>query len=373
VGVGWRASLPVPPPPAVPAARSRKIRRRRVVAMVVTCAVVAAVVLLVVVSTSHHVHVVRVVSVKRPPPANAIPSASGVETSPQAPSDRQVEKELHQAEAASTGGTSVGSGGSPLGSGASGSFAQLRRSVPDRVQIAIAPLASRHVEVLGGNEAGHGWSTTKVPVLAALIKARGSRGLTTTERGLAESAITASDNGSILSLFSDLERIKGGLVGASHYVESLFRLSGDTNSVVATGSPPAGAATTFGQTLWTPTDSVKFFSALARGCLLSPTQTAYVLGLMRNIESSESWGLGSAGFSTVAFKGGWGPEAGGYLVRQSGIVNVGTSRAVAVSIVAFPSGSASFSDGVETLTQAAVWLRHNLRPSSGRNLACPGA
>ena len=31
---------------------------------------------------------------------------------------------------------------------------------------------------------------------------------------------------------------------------------------------------------------------------------------MRTIEPSESFGLGSAGFEQVAFKGGWGPEPG---------------------------------------------------------------
>jgi hypothetical protein len=87
---------------------------------------------------------------------------------------------------------------------------------------------------------------------------------------------------------------------------------------VATVPPPPGAATTFGQTEWSPGEAVKFFRALAVGCLLSSSQTGYVLGLMQNIEPSESWGLGSAGFSSVAFKGGWGPESGGYLVRQSG-------------------------------------------------------
>jgi hypothetical protein len=358
----------------VPAAsrRGRRVRWRRLLALAAAAAA-AAVVVILVAPTSHHVHVVRVVTLEHRAPKD-IPSATGGgPASAQAPSTQQVEKELHQAEAASTGVTEVESGGSnasPLSSRASASFSQLQRSLPEHVAVAVAPLGSRHVEVLGGDQPAHGWSTTKVPVLAALIKARGARGLTATEQGWATSAITASDNGSILSLFGDLERIRGGLVGASRYIEGLFRLSGDTDTVVATASPPAGAVTTFGQTLWTPSASVKFFSALARGCLLSTLQTSYVLGLMQNIESSESWGLGSAGFRAVAFKGGWGPDAGGYLVRQAGIVNVGSPRAVAVAIVAYPSGSASFSSGVQTLSQTAVWLRHNLRPGASGSRSC---
>jgi hypothetical protein len=154
----------------------------------------------------------------------------------------------------------------------------------------------------------------------ALMKARGSRGLTGRERALAHAAITASDNQSILALFADLKQLKGGLVGASNYIQSLFRLSGDEQTTVATAPPPAGAVTTFGQTLWSPAASAKFMSALGRGCLLpAAAQTSYVLHLMQNIETSESWGLGSAGFRSVAFKGGWGPErsAATWFVRRA--------------------------------------------------------
>jgi hypothetical protein len=370
--------------PPTPVARTRpsRARQRRAIAVALVCVVaVGAVVALAFSSTSHHVRVVRVVTVKRPVAKVTPSAASTAQVAPGAPSDRQVEQELHKAEATGTGGTGpgspgtgTGSGGSALSPGATASFAALRRSLPEQVEIAVAPLGSQHIETLGGDDPAHGWSTTKVPVLAALIKARGSSGLTTTEQALAESAITASDNESILSLFSDLERIKGGLVGASRYVQSLFALSGDPNTIVATAPPPAGASTTFGQTLWTPADSARFFSALARGCLLSSGRTSYVLGLMQNIEASESWGLGSAGFHSVAFKGGWGPEpSGGYLVRQSGIVDVGTSRAVAVAIVATPSsGSSSFSTGTEVLDQAALWLRRELRPRPGAPSSCSG-
>jgi hypothetical protein len=227
----------------------------------------------------------------------------------------------------------------------------------------VAPLGTGSAQILGADTPAHGWSTTKVPVLVALLKARGAQGLSASEKLLAHAAITESDNQSILDLFGDLEHIKGGLVGASAYIDGLFRLSGDEETVVATASPPAGAVTTFGQTEWRPSQAVKFFRALGNGCLLSAGESGYVLSLMENVEPSESWGLGSAGFGSVAFKGGWGPEpAGAYLVRQSGIVDVGSSRGVAVSIVAFPpSGSSSFSTGTQMLTDTAVWLGHELR------------
>jgi hypothetical protein len=172
----------------------------------------------------------------------------------------------------------------------------------------------------------------------------------------------------VLDLFGDLERLEGGLDGASEYVDRVLRASGDGETVVATAPPPAGAATTFGQTEWSPGEAVQFFRALDLGCLLPASQTSYVLGLMQNIEVSESWGLGSAGFSSVAFKGGWGPESSGYLVRQSGIVEPGSSTGAAVAIVAF---APSFTAGTDMLTRIASWLKRHLvltsRPSAGCN------
>jgi hypothetical protein len=134
-------------------------------------------------------------------------------------------------------------------------------------------------------------------------------------------------------------------------------MSGDSETVVATAPPPPGAATTFGQTEWSSGEAVKFFRALALGCLLSSSQTSYALGLMQNIEPSERWGLGSAGFRSVALKGGWGPESSGYLVRQSGIIDPGSSSGAAVAIVAY---APSFSAGTEMLTRTASWLARNL-------------
>jgi hypothetical protein len=344
--------------------RARHVRRRRLTAVAVlgATALAALAVVLWVTPSSRHVTVVRVVTAPKPS-VQTLPSASGGRPqSPHAPSDAAIRAELKAAEGADTGGTGVSEGNGVLEAGANASFDQFARTLPNRIQIALLPLGGGRVQTLGGDIASHGWSTTKVPVLAALIKARGSRGLTSAERSSAVAAITASDNGSILSLFGDLERMKGGLIGASNYVQSLFRQSGDQRTIVATASPPAGAVTTFGQTEWSPAASATFMSALGRGCLLSSTQTDYVLGLMQNIEPGESWGLGSAGFRAVAFKGGWGPESGGYLVRQAGIINVGSPRAVAVAIVALPPGS--FASGTEALTRTAMWLRRHLRTAS---------
>ena len=153
-------------------------------------------------------------------------------------------------------------------------FARLSATLPGDIELAVAPLGEGSTKILGADVPAHGWSTTKVPVLVALLKARGTRGLTAQENLLAHSAITESNNESILALFGYLEGIEGGLDGASAYMQQLFRLSGDDETVVATASPPAGAVTTFGQTEWRPSEAVKFFRALANGCLLPADQRA---------------------------------------------------------------------------------------------------
>jgi len=189
------------------------------------------------------------------------------------------------------------------------------------------------------------------------------RELSEEEQAEVRQAITESSNEAILSLFHALERLKGGLVGASEAVEAELRASGDRYTVVATQPPPTGAVTTFGQTEWAPEASVRFFAALDAGCLVTSSQTRRVLGLMQQIIPSESWGLGSAGFAHVAFKGGWGPEGDAYLVRQSGIIDPGTPEATAVAIIAHPpAGASSFGEGTEMLTKTATWLHGALRP-----------
>ena len=249
-----------------------------------------------------------------------------------------------------------------LRANAQASFAQLQAHLRGEahISIAIAPLGAGPTQILGGNPAMQGMSTTKILILSALLQNRGGASrLTASQRALANSAITESDNQSILDLFSALESDQGGLLGASDYATNVLRQAGDRTTTVATAPPPPGYATTFGQTLWRPAAEVKFFRSLALGCLLPASDTAYVLALMSNIEPSERWGLGSAGFTRVAFKGGWGPEPGGaYGVRQTGIIGDRT-RGVVVAMTADPV--TTFSTGTAVLTDMANWLRREVQ------------
>jgi hypothetical protein len=354
-------------------ARRRRalVKRRQAVAAAVIVALLAVIGgAAYYLNRSHRVVVVSVVAKAHNTPGKpaATPPAE-YPAAPGAPSLKSVRAALatarHEHHAGSP--TSAGGSGGLLTSGASSSFQRLAASLPGRIELAVTPLGAGHREVLGADEAAHGWSTTKVPVLVALLRARGQGGLTSQERTWAQSAITESNNESVLALFGDLEHLEGGLGGASAYIEGLLRMSGDEETVVATAPPPPGAVTTFGQTEWSPGEAVKFFRALALDCLLPASETSYVLGLMENIEESESWGLGSAGFGSVAFKGGWGPESGGYLVRQSGIIDPDSSSGAVVAIVAF---APSFAAGTEMLTRTASWLNDHIRLSSRPSAGC---
>jgi Beta-lactamase enzyme family len=316
----------------------------------------------------HVVRSARTQPALTPPPGRPRgPATAGVQ-----PGRQESQLSIESQGQTSAGESTASRDGAPaLDAGAKASFARLAAGLPGRVELAVAPVGAGTAVTLGGDMPAHGWSTTKVPVLTALLAARGES-LSPQERSWAASAITASNNESILELFHDLERIEGGLIGASSYVQELLRRSGDEETTVATAPPPAGAVTTFGQTKWKPSNAVKFFNALARGCLLSPQGTGYVLELMRHVEPSESWGLGSGGFARIAFKGGWGPESGGvYIVRQAGIVDVGSSRAVTVAIIAFPpAGAGSFEVGTAMLTETATWLHGHLRLVPRSSVAC---
>ena len=83
------------------------------------------------------------------------------------------------------------------------------------------------------------------------------------------------------------------------------------------------------------------------------------------------WGLGSAGFGAVPFKGGWGPLANGHCgVRQTGTVGNG-DRAEVVAITVDPA--ASFDVGTAVLTDVARWLRGEVRLVSHPPESCAAA
>jgi hypothetical protein len=318
-------------------------------------------------TTKLHVHPHVVV------PATSLPSPGG-SRAPKLPAGaaKAVAGSSADGQSGSGGSSELPASGAALGPQARASFARLQDQIGSQAEISVAvqPLGQGPKQVFGSDPPMPAMSTSKVLILSALLLDKGGpNGLSVEERSLAQTAITESDNDSILSLFADLEADKGGLDGASTYATGLLRAAGDNRTVVTTAPPPPGYATSFGQTPWSPSREVLFFRALTLGCVIPPASVDYELGLMRQIVPSESWGMGSAGFPQIAFKGGWGPLPGGYGVRQTAIIGSGSSTVVA-SIAADPA--TDFGTGQAVLTEIARWLHAHLRLQSRTETGCPG-
>ena len=259
------------------------------------------------------------------------------------------------------------------GTGARASFGRLAGSLPGASGIAVGSLSGAPIVTYGSLHVGHAWSTMKVPVLATLLSQleRGGGGLNSAQRADATAALEASDNSAAEALFAALEGSNGGLDGASQVLQNTLRRAGDDQTVINT-APNSSGFTTWGQSEWSAAGEVAFYRALAGGCLLSRSDTSYVLSLMGQVTSDQRWGAGSAGYpsgATVAFKGGWGPEnGGGYLVRQTAIVSTGSGGYV-LSMLAQPSDG-SFSSGTQMLTQIASWAARSLSTNGGGSGGC---
>ncbi len=257
--------------------------------------------------------------------------------------------------------------------GAQASFERLASSLPGASGIAVGSLSGGPTVTYGSLQVGHAWSTMKVPVLTTLLSQleRGGGALSSAQRADATAALEASDNSAAEALFSALESSNGGLAGASQALQNTLRRAGDAQTVINT-APNSSGFTTWGQSEWSAGGEVAFYRALAGGCLLSRSDTSYVLSLMGQVTSDQRWGAGSAGYPagvTLAFKGGWGPEnGGGYLVRQTAIVSTGSGGYV-LSMLAQPSDG-SFSSGTQMLTEIASWAARSLSTNGGGSGGC---
>ena len=253
-------------------------------------------------------------------------------------------------------------------------FSKSAAAAGGTVAIAATPIGATSVESGGSSQSQRAWSTIKVPIIVTLLRDLGSSAkLTQSERSQAQAAIINSDNDAAAALFAKLKERHGGLNGASLQVQKTLRAAGDTNTLVNT-VPPAGGFSTYGQTRWSASNSTRFYSYLAAGCLVDQASTDFVINLMKQVDSTQSsWGTTALSFpaGSVAAKGGWGPESnGGYDVRQAAIVTSGKNPYVVTVVAAPQSASTSFAAGQSAVTAAAKWVKENYRPAAGSKASC---
>ena len=195
--------------------------------------------------------------------------------------------------------------------------------------------------IVGDWSSGPAWSTIKVPLTIAGLRAMDPPEVTEAMRA----AITLSDNAAAESIWQSL----GDPPTAAHEVEEVLAYYGDPTVVEFQKKRPEYTA--FGQTQWSLSDQATFLSSAVCDPRNEPIES-----LMGQISPDQSWGLGM--IQGAKFKGGWGPSPEGrYLVRQIGVIPVQDQSTVVAVAVAPASGA--LSDGTQALTRIANWLNEH--------------
>ncbi|MGB9304587.1 MAG: hypothetical protein WCB92_13185 [Mycobacterium sp.] len=222
-------------------------------------------------------------------------------------------------------------------------FARLESQLHSIAGIAVSAIGTGQAPItLGDWRSGPAWSTIKVPLVIAALRAANPPKVT----DAMTAAITESDNAAAESIWASL----GDPVTAAHKVEAVLRQTGDSTTVQSQKIRPEFSA--FGQTDWSLTAQARFTSAA-----LCDSANAPIFALMGRVDPDQRWGIGTV--PGAQFKGGWGPyPTGGYLVRQMGVL-AGPNGRLAVALAAQPA-SGKFDDGTAALTELAAWLTAHL-------------
>lgn len=184
------------------------------------------------------------------------------------------------------------------------------------VAMAWAPVGTKgRVQVVGDAQPLVAWSTIKVPLSLAVVRAGHGEAMS----GDIELALTASDNEAATRLWADL----GSGHEASRAVEEQLHRGRDRRTGVPAEVTVPGYSP-FGQAIWRLSDQTRFTATLPCLAGSSPVTEA-----MERVVDGQRWGLG--GVDGARYKGGWGSTPGGYVVRQLGIAP-GTKGETAVAL-----------------------------------------
>lgn len=205
-------------------------------------------------------------------------------------------------------------------------------------------------------------STIKVPILVQLLRLRGGPdGLTLDESETARRMIVDSDNQAAAALYALLAENSGTSGAAAAELTELLRAGRSSGTTVPSSVPPglpSSFISSYGATLWSTEDEVRFLAALSRGDLLDDASRDFVLDLMGGISplGGGAWGLGTLPSSYRAkFKPGWGDTpSGSFLARQGG--TVGPTARIPETAVALAASAPSQEEAYETVTQMAQGL-----------------
>lgn len=196
------------------------------------------------------------------------------------------------------------------------------------------------------------WSTMKPPLAIAALRDNGEA-----VSDLVDSAIRWSDNDATWQLWLSLGD-RGTWVDK---YDRVLRDAGDSRTEMRTDGFDDDDRS-YGLSDWRLDDQALFAAGLP--CLAADDEaSATVYSLMGEIDEDQSWGLGL--IDGAHFKGGWGPGAEQYLVRQFGVIET-AHGATAVAIAAAPTDN-DHDTGTAMLDRIAGWLvAESPRLPSGR-------
>lgn len=209
----------------------------------------------------------------------------------------------------------------------------------DKKSVAWAELG-KEPKVYGKAESMKAWSTSKVLVVAAYLKEKGSAG--SQEENITK-ALKESDNDAIAAVYS----AGGGPSKMDDTMNGILRSVGDKKTKVSKNI--GNGVTTYGQTEWSLTNQVKFMSSLGKKELVDKKTSEYILKKMS--APTQKWGLGT--IEAIAYKPGWGDDP---VTRQMGIVKSSSGKEYAVAI-AQETGKVPDENGN---TELAKWLQENI-------------
>ncbi len=168
------------------------------------------------------------------------------------------------------------------------------------------------------------------------------RGLTATEQRQAAAMMDASDNDSATDLWDEV----GGAAGLNAF-----------GAQVGLTDTAPNAAGYWGLSTTTAVDQITLLRNLTDpSATLTPVDQAYALGLMAQVEASQTWGVsaGVAPGTAVVLKDGWLPEPAGWYVNSVGVVT-GAGHHYALAVLTTADATQDYGeDTIETLS-GLVW------------------
>lgn len=192
-------------------------------------------------------------------------------------------------------------------------------------------------------------SIVKVDILVSLLVQRNGS-LTASQKALAKSMITVSDNAAATTLFQAIGSASG-----------LNR----TNQTLGLVQTSAGTNGNWGLTRTTAADQIRLLQLVfVHNSVLSDASRAYVSSLMSSVTGDQDWGVTAAATDedNIAVKNGWLPRTttGLWDVTSIGCVEARGHRLLVVVLV---TSARSMAAGVSTIEKAASTAVKQVVPS----------